>query len=584
MTEISPKPKAYSYIRMSTDIQRKGDSHRRQLKLSEDFAERMGLELVETLEDIGVSAFKGKNSKEGALASFLAAVDTGKVEQGSYLLVESLDRVSRESVLDAFDLFRGIVKKGITIATLADNQIYTKESLEKNIGQIFTTLGIMVRANDESRVKSERLTAVWQHKKANAGSKKITSMCPAWLSLDKSTNSFKFTKMADTVKEIFENSIQGFGTSAICQMLNSDPKKYPPKDKAKGWHKSYVQKILNNPAAYGEYQPHSYRGKDRVSVGDSIPDYFPAVVTKEVFDLSRARMEQRRIGGARRKGDGFANVFTRIIHCDHCGHTVVFRNKGEGVRGGKYLRCGNAERGMNCTAPAWEYGDFESSFFSFVIEINLDSIFSKDKTDSQKRAAFEKLTLLEAKLKSEQVQYDRLIKTLAIVDEDVLEDVAAELNLKKIEIGSIKSQVNHATSELAEVTKPISGSSLKANLAVYKELTDEIDSDELKEIRHKIYNQISQLVTDIKFCNMDRYHAGDDLGDLDTEFLRIVAKKRYKTEAEQMTYLLTKAGQRTYDKYHRTFIVEFKNGVTKYVQPSKKSVMDFNPSPLKQKH
>ncbi len=564
---------------MSTDIQRKGDSYRRQMKLSQEFAQKNGLDLVETIEDIGVSAFDGKNYKEGALAGFLAAADAGKVEKGSYLLVESLDRVSRESMLDAFDLFRDIVKKGIVIATLADNQIYTKESLDKNIGQVFTTLGIMLRANDESRVKSERLTAVWQHKKANAGTKKITSMCPAWLSLNKKKNTFTFTNLAATVKEIFELSIQGYGTSAICQTLNDNPKQFPANNKVKGWHKSYVQKILNNPAVYGEYQPHIYRGKERAPSGAPIPNYFPAVVTKQVFDLSRARMEQRKTSGARRKGANFANLFTRIAHCSHCGAVVVFRDKGVGSRGGKYLRCGNAERHMNCSAPAWEYGEFESSFFAFVREIDLDAIFTSDKTELLKKSALERLAILEAKLTTAQQAYENIFKLLELTDGEVAQDIATRLTNKKAEIAEIEAEIERVTYELLQLTQTISGDPLKENLIAYEKLINETDSEGLKVLRHKIYNQIKHLTTDIRLYNLSRYEAGDDLDLLDADFLKILKRKRYKTESEQMTYLLTKVGQRTFDKYHRTFTVEFKNGVVKYIQPSRRLVMDFNPSP-----
>ena len=46
---------------MSTDLQLKGDSRRRQLEASRAYAEADGLELAEgaELEDIGVSAFRG---------------------------------------------------------------------------------------------------------------------------------------------------------------------------------------------------------------------------------------------------------------------------------------------------------------------------------------------------------------------------------------------------------------------------------------------------------------------------------------------------------------------------------------------
>jgi len=95
---------AFSYIRMSTDAQLLGDSRRRQLDASAKFAHEHGLLLVEDfkLEDIGVSAFKGANVASGAFGRFLEAVRSGKIAKGSYLLVESLDRLSRQAQLPQF--------------------------------------------------------------------------------------------------------------------------------------------------------------------------------------------------------------------------------------------------------------------------------------------------------------------------------------------------------------------------------------------------------------------------------------------------------------------------------------------------
>src|SRR5437588_1867563 len=95
------RPQAYSYIRMSTDVQLKGDSLRRQLEKSRAYAESHNLELVEDfrLEDLGVSAFKGANADNGALGKFLEAVRANAIQKGSYLLVESLDRLSRQQVM-----------------------------------------------------------------------------------------------------------------------------------------------------------------------------------------------------------------------------------------------------------------------------------------------------------------------------------------------------------------------------------------------------------------------------------------------------------------------------------------------------
>ncbi|MGI9482713.1 MAG: recombinase family protein [Hyphomicrobiales bacterium] len=68
--QTSKKPLAFSYVRMSSDSQLKGDSLRRQRELSRKYADENGLKLVEDyeLDDIGVSAYRGDNIKEGALS------------------------------------------------------------------------------------------------------------------------------------------------------------------------------------------------------------------------------------------------------------------------------------------------------------------------------------------------------------------------------------------------------------------------------------------------------------------------------------------------------------------------------------
>ena len=106
-------PLAYNYIRFSTAEQRKGDSLRRQDDLAKAYAEEKGLSLDESLTmlDLGVSAFKGANAESGALAAFLEAIDNGHVPVGSYLLIESLDRLSRAQVFDALQLFIRIINK-----------------------------------------------------------------------------------------------------------------------------------------------------------------------------------------------------------------------------------------------------------------------------------------------------------------------------------------------------------------------------------------------------------------------------------------------------------------------------------------
>ena len=53
------------------------------------------------MRDEGLSAFHQKHVTKGALGTFLAAVEAGKVPPGSVLIVEALDRLSRANPMDA---------------------------------------------------------------------------------------------------------------------------------------------------------------------------------------------------------------------------------------------------------------------------------------------------------------------------------------------------------------------------------------------------------------------------------------------------------------------------------------------------
>src|SRR5271155_4219153 len=97
-------PLAFSYVRFSSDRQQHGSSVVRQLDAAQQYALAHGLTLdTSSYTDLGVSAFKSKNRVEGALGAFIQAVDDKKIPTGSYLLIESFDRLSRDTVDVALD-------------------------------------------------------------------------------------------------------------------------------------------------------------------------------------------------------------------------------------------------------------------------------------------------------------------------------------------------------------------------------------------------------------------------------------------------------------------------------------------------
>ncbi|TKE91828.1 recombinase family protein, partial [Vibrio kanaloae] len=90
--------KAYSYIRYSSPQQASGDSYRRQLAATQAYCDANGYELDTELsiyKELGVSGFKGDQEH---LKQFINDCETGKVKKGSLLVVENLDRLSRQAI------------------------------------------------------------------------------------------------------------------------------------------------------------------------------------------------------------------------------------------------------------------------------------------------------------------------------------------------------------------------------------------------------------------------------------------------------------------------------------------------------
>ncbi len=374
-------PKAYSYVRFSTPEQLKGDSLRRQLELSERYVAEHGL-VIDTslnLRDMGFSAYHGHHKTRGALGTFLELVKAGKIPEGSVLLVESLDRLSREEITEALEQFLAIIGSGIKIVTLADNnREYTKETINANIGELIVGLTIMSRAHEESRMKALRLSKAWEAKreKAGNGKKKMTAKAPAWLRLTHDRKDYEvITERAEIIQRIFRERLAGKGREKIARELNLDSSiSWKPKSPRKrnegleGWWPSYVDKILRSRAVLGEYQPHKMVNGKRCPVGEPWKDYFPAVITEDVFyqvqELFReSQVESKNGGNVGRGGRNgkVSNLFVYIVRCGYCGAPMQHVDKGEW----KYLVCSSAVRRSGCEYLSVTYKEVEETILKY---------------------------------------------------------------------------------------------------------------------------------------------------------------------------------------------------------------------------
>lgn len=419
LSPSSNRPKAYSYIRMSTDVQLQGDSLRRQLAASQRYAADHDLELVSPIEDIGVSGYRGSNREFGNLARFLEQIDGGLVERGSYLIVESLDRLSRQNVLQAFSLLGQIIGKGIKVVTLMDGQTYDEVSFTENQGQIFLALGSMLRAHEESRVKSKRVAEAWVQKRKEAGSKVLTRVVPSWLEASEDRTRVRIRPERQLlVKEIFELARDGYGAYSIARRFNkrNEPTWTP---RATLWHESYVKKILENRAVLGEYQPGavSYEGGSkprRIPVGEPIVGYFPAAIDEELFLAAHAAINARRTGGRGRKGLAYSNLFTGIAKCGHCGYPMRVMHKGGSIytKEGQYLRCSSSRSQAGCSSPAWKYIDFEQSFVRFLRKVDLRYVLGGKRQDELVLQLQNRRLLIDSEIASKSQAIENLVAAI----------------------------------------------------------------------------------------------------------------------------------------------------------------------------
>ena len=146
--------RAYSYIRFSTKRQLKGNSLKRQTERAQELCAKHGWTLDPvSYKDLGLSGYHGANAQVGDLSLFLEAIQMGKIKSGSVLIVENLDRLTRADIVPAMEIFLGIIRAGVGIATFDPERIYNLQDINKEPMTLFEPILIMVRGNEESSRK-----------------------------------------------------------------------------------------------------------------------------------------------------------------------------------------------------------------------------------------------------------------------------------------------------------------------------------------------------------------------------------------------------------------------------------------------
>ena len=361
---------AYSYVRFSTKKQITGDSLRRQVDESTAYAAKQGWRLDTTLNlrDLGVSAFHGKHRNSGNLKTFLAKIEDGTVRPGSWLIIEALDRLSRQEITEAMALFLQIVNAGVGIVTLVDGQKYSKDIVNQNQGIIFLAIGVLLGAHEYSaklsyRIRQSKAAALVSAR--NGDRRAIHGKPPYWI-INEGGKYVFHPERVKIMREIIAMALDGVGMLGIANRLTD--RRIKTHSNKTIWNDTSIYKMLHSRTLIGEFQPVTGRTLKQ----EPIPEYYPALLKTDEFYELQGVLDQRKQTIRGRHGK-MTNIFGNVLTCGTDGSRmqVVMRSSSSNRKTFISLSSINSLKGRGAQRSI-AYHPLEQAFLQFISEVKVD--------------------------------------------------------------------------------------------------------------------------------------------------------------------------------------------------------------------
>jgi DNA invertase Pin-like site-specific DNA recombinase len=360
---------AFSYLRVSSAKQAGEDRSGldRQGDAFITFCDRHGLiPSLDPVVDKGISAYRGSNRRRGALAAFLEAARNGTIPEGSVLVVEDLDRFSREAPSYAEANLHQVFELGLAIGICRDDVIVDRAKYDTDIG---VRLQLLVRrdaAHDYSRKLSERVLAAHERirERERNGERVNTHWRPQWLDYEEDTDTFVLNDRWPTYRRAVDLCLEGNGQVRAAQALNAEGHL---NSHGKLWAGAAVGQVWRDRRLIGE-RTYKIPGTDQY---ETQAGYFPAAITTREFqrvqEIVATRAGNRGRAG---RGDKRHNILQCIAYCP-CGERLELqkRKKPNGTFH-SYLACKAKKRGRGtgfdyCSAKNVRY-DEEALLLAFM--------------------------------------------------------------------------------------------------------------------------------------------------------------------------------------------------------------------------
>lgn len=484
----------YSYIRWSSDRQELGTTLQRQITGAKEFAIQQGLELVEVI-DAGVSAFKGKNTTDGKLGDFIAAVEAKAIPSDSWLYVENLDRLTRQEVTTAQELFLKLLRLGLTVVTGMDKRVYTIESVNQNPTDLMLSILLFSRANEESKTKQARTignveTLIERHKKGEPVNIKSAGKHPFWV--DDSGSQYEaikpHPKYWQIAREALDMFLEGHGIYKVKRYLDDQ---YPNELNGKEWDYQVIKRMRESRALIGE---RTLNVQKRTYI---LENYYPALCKSESEFL---RLQELRVqNGHKSKRDPNKDNIKlmsglSILRCARCKGTMHgYLNKGKP----RYICVNGKHKQKGCSAWSVTAPLVEQCIIICLLMEYLDSSRDTSQNVSDIESAIaSKQNLLET--------CSNKVKNLVSLVENGVGNIS-ELSDRLIELGKERDGLIKQISNLSDkkILMEGKGSFEDTMIDFIGMIRWDTFNDITDESRNKIRNNINSIVETVFLDKID---------------------------------------------------------------------------------
>lgn len=479
-----------AYARFSSAAQAEGTSLERQFDFADAYAAKHGWTITERLSDEGRSAFKAKHKTEtAALGKFLRDLDHGRYGEGDILLVEALDRLSREEPLDALANVTRITSAGVRVEIINANLSLKRGQYEANIASLVQLLVGAAQAHGESKRKSELLTKTWRENRKKGV---VRTHHPHWMDRNRAL----IPDRVETVRMIFDLADRGFGRLKIAKELNAAGLKTWGGEKTRkisgDWSAQQVSKIMSNRAVLGEAQAFS----GGVAVGPVDPDYYPRIIETEQFERVNSIPTRKFSGKGAGRQSLTGNIFRGWLNCS-CGRPMVIDPK----PGRRYVRCSgsltkscpHASEGLQ---KGRTYDVLEYSVLSAIREMKL-----VDRSNDLKSEIQTKLVEAERGFEIAKANTSKLVDMLIDMDSDALRKRLVDEEARVIELSA---EVESLKAELTKTTRTITDHQNEI-VTLYDQFA-KVDDEDRPEIRQRINQTLLRIIRNGRFVrHLDRF-------------------------------------------------------------------------------